>query len=227
MSYQGFIKLHRQVEDWEWYKNIPVKVLFIHCLLRANHKERKWQGINIKRGQFITSLDNLAYETGLTKMQIRTAINKLKLTHEITYQTTHSYSMITVNNWDNFQLDNTPINTPITYEQHANNTPITLNNNDKNDNNEKKYRERDRKILENYLLNKKRAKPIDNIDAYIDNIQPDSLERLIKKAQKWQENQEKKKERSRKNEVEEQEITPEEQEKIREIQQKIRKGMKK
>lgn len=221
MSYQGFIKLHRQVEDWEWYKNIPVKILFIHCLLRANHKERKWQGINIKRGQFITSLDNLAYETGLTKMQIRTAINKLKLTHEITYQTTHSYSMITVNNWDNFQLDNTPNNTPITYEQHTNNTPITLNNNDKNDKNKKKYRERDRKILENYLLNTKRAKPIDNIDAYIDNIQLDSLERLIKKAQKWQENQEKKKERSIQNAVVEQESEEETKKAMQEAHKKV------
>lgn len=136
----GYIKLYRSLLDWEWYKNIPVRVLFEHCLLRANHKENKWQGKVIKKGSFITSLDNLAFETGLTKMQVRTALNKLKSTHEITHEGHSQYSIISIKNWSKYQQDNTQINTQITHKQHTDNTQITLNNNEKNVKNEKKER---------------------------------------------------------------------------------------
>ena len=133
----GYIKLHRQIIEWEWYTNINVRCLFIHCLLRANHTEKKWQGKTIQKGSFITSYENLAVETGLSIQQVRTAIDKLKLTNEITYKSTSQYSIITINNWDKFQLDNTQDNKQITNEQQTNNKQITTNNNDKNDNNEK------------------------------------------------------------------------------------------
>ena len=136
----GYIKLYRSLLDWEWYKNIPVRILFEHCLLRANHKENKWQGKIIKKGSFITSLDNLAFETGLTKMQVRTALNKLKSTHEITHEGHSQYSIISIKNWSKYQQDNTQINTQITHKQHTDNTQITLNKNEKNDKNDKKER---------------------------------------------------------------------------------------
>lgn len=137
---QGYIKLYRTLMAWEWYTDIPVKVLFLHCLIRANHKDNKWQGKTIKKGSFVTSLENLALESGLTKMQVRSALKKLKSTHEITHETTRQYSIITVKNWHKFQQDNTQLNTQITHEQHTNNTRITLNNNEKNDKNDKKER---------------------------------------------------------------------------------------
>ena len=62
-------------------------------------------------------------------------MNKLKLTNEITYHSTSQYSIITINNWDKFQLDNTQNNKQITNEQQTNNKQITTNNNDNNDKN--------------------------------------------------------------------------------------------
>ena len=148
---QGYIKLHRQIMEWEWYKSIPVKVLFLHCLLRANHADKKWQGVLVKKGSFVTSLDNLAFETGLSKRQVRTALNKLKSTHEVTHQTTRHYSIIIVNNWDKFQLDDTQLNTQMTHKRHTSDTQVTLNNNDKNDKNDKNV----------FLLEEKREKKLD------------------------------------------------------------------
>lgn len=110
----GWIKLHRKMLEWEWYKDIPVRILFEHCLLKANKADTKWHGIDIMRGSFITSIETLVFETGLTKMQVRTALKKLKTTREITHQTTRYYSIIIINNWDSFQADNTPSNTQIT-----------------------------------------------------------------------------------------------------------------
>lgn len=135
VTMQGFIKLHRSILEWEWYKDIPVRILFEHCLLRANHKENYWHGKLIKAGSFITSLDNLAFETGLTKMQVRTAIKKLISTCEITHKGYSKYSVITIINWFQYQENNTQDNTQITHNQHTNNTQITPNKNDKNDKN--------------------------------------------------------------------------------------------
>ena len=75
--------MHRGLLDWEWYDDINVCRLFVHCLLRANHKPKQWRGKTIDRGQFWTSLDTLSAETGLSKKQIRVAFDKLKSTGEV------------------------------------------------------------------------------------------------------------------------------------------------
>lgn len=133
----GFIKLHRKLIEWEWYSDINVTRVFIHCLLEANHKDNKWRGQVIKRGSFITSYEKLAIATTLTVQQVRTALNKLKSTSEITYKSTSYNSIITINNWDKYQLDNKQNNKQITNEQQTNNKQITTNKNDKNVKNDK------------------------------------------------------------------------------------------
>lgn len=117
----GYIKLHRKLLAWEWYSDINVRVLFLHCLLKANHKPEKWLGKTIEAGQFATSIGHLAKECGLTMQQTRTAIDKLKLTSEITYKSTSRYSIITINNWNLYQANNTQDNKQITNEQQTNN----------------------------------------------------------------------------------------------------------
>ena len=104
---KGFIKLYRGIENWEWYNEPNVKILFIHCLLKANYIEKKWQGKVIQKGSFITSLDNLVKELRMSKQQIRTALAKLQSTNEITCKTTRQYTYITVNNWRKYQEENT------------------------------------------------------------------------------------------------------------------------
>ena len=76
--HRGFAKLYRKFLEWEWYDNIPCKVLYIHCLLKANHKEKKYRGVIVERGSFLTSYAELAEETGLTVKQVRVAQQKLE-----------------------------------------------------------------------------------------------------------------------------------------------------
>jgi len=99
----GFIVIHRKMLDWGWYEDVPVFKLFLHCLLRANHDDREWKGIKIKRGQFYTSRKILAQETGLEEQPTRTALTKLKATGEITIQSTKLGSLITVVNYSKYQ----------------------------------------------------------------------------------------------------------------------------
>ena len=106
---QGWIKIHRQLLDWEWYNDLNTFRLFMHILLKAQHKPIDWQGIKIEAGSFVTSLDKLSKETGLSIRKVRTALNNLKTTHELTSKTTSRYSIITVNNWNKWQANDTPI----------------------------------------------------------------------------------------------------------------------
>lgn len=99
----GWIKIHRSILDWEWYGDINTKLLFLHLLLKANHKDKKWQGMTIKRGQILTGRLALSLETGLSERMVRTSLDKLKSTNEIAIETTNKNSVITILNYDSYQ----------------------------------------------------------------------------------------------------------------------------
>ena len=117
-----YIKLFRKINDWEWYLDIPVKVLFIHLLTKVNFTEKKWQGRDIKKWEIITSLDRLSKETGLTVMQVRTALTKLKSTGEVTSHSTSNFTHIQLQKWEQYQ---TNVTSEVTNQQQTNNKPIT------------------------------------------------------------------------------------------------------
>ena len=103
LDYNGFIKLHRRILDWEWYRDIPVRVLFEHLILKANYKNLRFCGENIQRGELVTSRRSLAAETGLSEQQVRTALDKLRGTGEISSQAKGKFTLIRINNYAFFQ----------------------------------------------------------------------------------------------------------------------------
>jgi len=136
MEEKGFIVLHRQILNWEWYDHLPTKVLFIHCLLRANHSAGKWRGYSFKRGEFITSLQSLSKETGLTIKQVRIAIENLEKTKELGKQTTSQNTLITVLNYDLYQSKGTPKGKGGAKEGQSKGKGGATDNNDNNVNND-------------------------------------------------------------------------------------------
>lgn len=120
-----YIKLSRKITEWEWYSDINVSRLFIHILISVNWKDGRFQGVEIPRGSVATSYNSLASQTGLSVMQVRTAIKKLNLTGEITVKQHPKFSVITVNNYNTYQSDNKVNNTDVTQEQHRCNTDLT------------------------------------------------------------------------------------------------------
>lgn len=126
----GFIKIYRSMLDWEWWDDINTFRLFVTILMMANWKDKKWHGKKIKRGSFWTSLDTLSKRSGLSKMQVRTSLNKLESTHEITRKITRSGQLITVENYALYQDYDSNVTHDITHEltneQHSDNTAITL-----------------------------------------------------------------------------------------------------
>lgn len=127
----GWIKLHRQILDWEWYDDVNTSRLFIHLMLTANHKDNNWRGIKIVRGSRLTSLDKLSSETNLTVSKIRTAIKKLVLTNEMTSKSHSQYTVFTMINYDLYQGDDKQI----ANESQTINKRIATNNNENKEKN--------------------------------------------------------------------------------------------
>ena len=107
-SENEYIKVFRKLLNWEWYTDVNTKTLFLHCLLKANWKDGAWRGHTIKRGQFITSLPSLSKETGLSIREVRTALNHLKSTGEVTDKIYSKFRIITVKNWNRYQAIDKP-----------------------------------------------------------------------------------------------------------------------
>lgn len=99
--------------------------LFLHLLLKANHKDKSYRGTLIKKGMLLTGRDLLAKETGLSIQQIRTAINKLKSTNEITIKTNKQGSVIQIVKYEEYQI----VTNIVTNKQPDSNQQLTTNKN--------------------------------------------------------------------------------------------------
>jgi hypothetical protein len=101
----GWIKLHRKILDWEWYRDANTMRVFLHCILLANHEDLKWKGQVIKKGSFVSSYTKLAEELNLSPKQIRTALDKLKNSENVAGKWAGQYSIITVKNYSLWQTN--------------------------------------------------------------------------------------------------------------------------
>jgi hypothetical protein len=101
----GFIKLHRKLQDWCWYKNVNTKSVFIHLLLKASHNYYKApRGDKLNPGQVCVGREQFAEELGLSVRNVRTALKNLLTTNEVTITSTSKGSIISITNWTEYQL---------------------------------------------------------------------------------------------------------------------------
>ncbi|ABB23686.1 hypothetical protein [Pelodictyon luteolum] len=99
----GWVKLHRQMAQWEWYTDANTFRVFMHLLILVNHSDTTWRGIPVLRGQVLTGLNRLSQDLKLSVQQIRTAIARLVSTGEITNSSTCRYRVITICNYESYQ----------------------------------------------------------------------------------------------------------------------------
>lgn len=124
----GWVKLHRSLLEWEWWDDLKTMRVFIFCLLRANPNDKRWKGKVVKKGTFITSRAKLSVECNLSEREVRTALSHLESTGELTIETTNEYTIITICNYDKYQLqDDTerPTKRPTTDQRPTNDRPAT------------------------------------------------------------------------------------------------------
>lgn len=124
---ERWIKLHTKFTEWEWYTDPVTKVVFLHLLLKANWKPTRWKGIEVGVGQLVIGRKALAEELRLSEQNVRTALDHLKATGEITIKPTNRYSLVTIENWAKYQGCGEEVtnNQPTTNQQIPNNQPTT------------------------------------------------------------------------------------------------------
>lgn len=103
MTNTGWIKLYRNITEWEWYNHTPTKVLFLHLLLKATSKARYVYNQTIQQGQYITTVSKLSTELNLTAKQVRTALNNLRKSKNIDIKTSNKYTLITIIGFEKWQ----------------------------------------------------------------------------------------------------------------------------
>ena len=99
----GWIKIHRSMLDWEWWDDQNTARVWLTILLSVNHEPKRWHGMIIDTGEMVTSRAKLAKKSGLSERAVRTSLERLKSTNEVTCKTTKHFTIIKVVKWDVFQ----------------------------------------------------------------------------------------------------------------------------
>jgi hypothetical protein len=200
----GFIMLQREIVNWEWYTDVNTCKLFVHCLLKVNYSKKKWQGYTINKGEFITSYEKLAVETGLSVSKVRTALSKLINTDHILVEPTTHFTKIIIPKLNDFvvktnqlQIDtqndtqnDTQINEPLTNNSQVNHNQITTTNTNKKNIKKRKNIFRDKV----YAFSKFNSKDLDSFFNYWSELTIDKTEmrceeqkffEIEKRLEKW------------------------------------------
>ena len=114
----------KKFERWEWYKDATTSRVFIHLLITTNFKPSKYKGHSLSAGQHVIGRKALAESLALSEQQIRTSLNKLKSTNEITIKATNKFSICTIVKWDEYQVKQ-PTKPQQINQQSTNNQPTS------------------------------------------------------------------------------------------------------
>lgn len=94
---KGWIRIHRQIADWQWYQDNRVKSVFIHLLILAGYKDGEGYG------EVRESYQSIADALGMTIGEVRRSIAKLKETGEIETVRHKEKTAIKIVNYEKFQ----------------------------------------------------------------------------------------------------------------------------
>jgi predicted transcriptional regulator len=142
MNEGGWIKLHRQITEKGYYTDSAFIHLWVHLLIKANHKEKEFL-FNGKlqiceRGQLITGIHALARETGIHRSKVERILRVLESEKKIEKQANNKFSLITILNYENYQESEKQKEKPARNQREASEKPARTNKNEKNIKNEKK-----------------------------------------------------------------------------------------
>lgn len=124
----GWICIHRKLLDDPMMSNTKYLALWVTLLLKANHKETKiilnGKTVILKKGQFITGRIALSKSTKIPQTTIERILDWLEENEKIGQQKTTKNRIITILNWEKYQiLDN---------KRTTNGQQTDTNNNDNN-----------------------------------------------------------------------------------------------
>lgn len=98
-----FVKVDRNILQWRWYQDANTMRVFIHLILMANVKDHDFEKITIHRGELVTSLASLSKQLKMSVRSVRTSLEHLKSTGEVTSRNYPHYQVISIAEYDRYQ----------------------------------------------------------------------------------------------------------------------------
>jgi hypothetical protein len=127
--HRGYVKLWRKAIDTGWLKSHKLWAFWSYCLLKATHKDHEvlvgFQKVQLLCGQFIFGRKVASVETGLSEQEIRTLLKHLEKLGNLTSKPTNKYTIITIENWADYQEEEQKSTSKSTRRQPASNQHLT------------------------------------------------------------------------------------------------------
>lgn len=183
---EGWVKLHRCLIDKPIFDNANLLKVWIWCLCKATHKQHT-QVVGLKKvelnvGEFITGRNAGALELKLKPSTFWDYMQFLKDNQSIDINSNNKYSVITVENWESYQVDEDISDNKTNSKPTAKQQQTDTNKNEKNEK-KTKYGE-----FENVLLTEKEYDKlikdfgVDTFNKIIDYFSPYIVEKKYKSA---------------------------------------------
>lgn len=141
----GYVKLYRKVMDSFVWTNPYMYKLWNLCLMKASHENRKFlfngKEIWLNSGEFVTGRDAITFEMNKgvkREHQVNSGsvwrwLKRFEKEGMLNIKSTTKYSVISINNWDDYQASEHQVNIKRTTSEQQ----VHTNKNEKNEKNEK------------------------------------------------------------------------------------------
>lgn len=137
MEKNGWVKLHRKMLDNPIImKDAEHLAVWMYLLLNATHCEYpalfKGEKIMLQPGQLITGRKSIAGALDVNESKVRRILDSFENDQQIDRQRSNQNTLISLKNWEKYQLCDQPNNQPTTNDRPTTDQRPTTNNNDKN-----------------------------------------------------------------------------------------------
>ena len=132
MEDKSYIKLFRKLLNSPIFENEKALKIWIWCLLKATHKERLQlvgqQEVNLQKGQFVFGRKKASEELKMSESTIYKYIKLLEKLQMISVNSNNKFSVVTVEKWEEYQIEELKDNNKVTTEEQQSNTNKNVKN---------------------------------------------------------------------------------------------------
>jgi len=98
-----FVKFDRNLLKWRWFQHPKTLAVWIWLIMKANVEDHDFEKETIHRGEVATSRRRISADTGLTEREVRTALEHLKSTGEVSVRIRPKYQVISIPEYSKYQ----------------------------------------------------------------------------------------------------------------------------
>lgn len=132
MEDKSYIKLFRKLLKSPIWENEKALKIWLWCLLKATHIEREQlvgqQIIKLEKGQFVFGREKASEELNMKESTVYKYIKLLEKLRMISIKSNNKFSIVSVEKWEDYQVEELNDNNKITTEEQQSNTNKNVKN---------------------------------------------------------------------------------------------------